>query len=271
MAILNLDLYSYELAMNTQVTMILPERRGVPHQSREGKKYPVLYLLHGHSQDHTSWLRLTRVEYYLKDTDVIVVMPNCNRGCWVDGINSHKYGSYLTKELPKILGNWFQVSSDPKETYIAGFSMGGYGALHAALSNPKIYGAVAALSASTDMHKLTEDVGSDAPGKGIAFPPFAEVGENFTRIFGGDDTYFESDYNLEKLAKKLQMEGGSDMRILSMCGDNDPLLDMNNQFADFMKAECPDITYEYKITEGIHDFYYWDREIVTALKYFGLL
>ena len=62
MAIVNLDLYSYELAMNTQVTVLLPERRGVPHASRDGKPYPVVYLLHGHGQDHTSWLRLTRME-----------------------------------------------------------------------------------------------------------------------------------------------------------------------------------------------------------------
>ena len=60
MAVLTLDLYSYELGMNNQVSMILPERRGVPVTERNGKPYPVLYLLHGHSQDHTSWLRLTR-------------------------------------------------------------------------------------------------------------------------------------------------------------------------------------------------------------------
>ena len=83
MAVVNLDFYSYELAMNTQATVLLPERRGVPCTSREGRPYPVLYLLHGHGQDHTSWLRLTRLENYLQNSDVIVVMPNGSRGCYV--------------------------------------------------------------------------------------------------------------------------------------------------------------------------------------------
>lgn len=105
MAVVQLDLYSYELAMNTQITLLLPERRGVPHTSRQGQPYPVLYLLHGHGQDHTSWLRLTRLESYLQNTDVVVVMPNGSRGCYVDGEQSHRYGTYLTEELPLALGN----------------------------------------------------------------------------------------------------------------------------------------------------------------------
>ena len=146
MAVVNLDFYSYELAMNTQATVLLPERRGVPYTSREGRPYPVLYLLHGHGQDHTSWLRLTRLENYLQNSDVIVVMPNGGRGCYVDGVHSHRYGTYLTEELPCILKNWFHISDQREETMIAGMSMGGYGALRAALSHPEQYGTVVGLS-----------------------------------------------------------------------------------------------------------------------------
>ena len=116
MAIVNLDLYSYELAMNTQVAVLLPERRGVPHASRAGRPYPVVYLLHGHGQDHTSWLRLSRLESYLQNTDVIVVMPNGSRGCYVDGTATHRYGTYLTDELPVALSNWFHLSSARENT-----------------------------------------------------------------------------------------------------------------------------------------------------------
>ena len=136
MAVLNLDLFSYELAMNTQATIILPERRGVKHLPRNGESYPVLYLLHGHGQDHTSWIRMSNIERYLANTDVIVVMPNGNRGSYVDGVNTHRYGTYLTEELPVALRNWFHISEKREDTFIAGMSMGGYGAIYAAMKHP---------------------------------------------------------------------------------------------------------------------------------------
>lgn len=271
MAVINMDFYSYELGMNTQATIILPERRGVPVADRQGKPYPVLYLLHGHGLDHTGWLRMTRIEHYLKDTDVIVVMPNGNRGCFVDGLHTHKYGAYLAEELPKTLRNWFHISPRREDTYIAGFSMGGYGALRAAYSHPERYSAVAALSPSIDMHKLADIMPPDAPERGIAFPPYPEIGRNFTEIFGNDEEYAHSDLNLKNLARKLQAAGEKTLRTLSLCGDRDPLFEMNEDFATFMRSECPDLPFEYMVSEGIHNFDYWDREIITALRFFKLI
>ena len=271
MAVLTMDLYSYELGMNNQVSMILPERRGVPVADREGKPYPVLYLLHGHSQDHTSWLRLTRIEYYLKDTDVVVVMPNGNRGCFVDGLHTHKYGRYLTEELPKTLKNWFNISTRREDTFISGFSMGGYGALRAAYSHPEKYAAVAALSPGIDMHNLAAIMPPDAAERGIAFPPEPEINRNFTEIFGDDEVYFGSENDLKHLAKKLQIAGEKELRTLCLCGDRDPLIEMNDDFAQFMSSECPDVPFEYIVNDGIHNFDYWDREVITALRFFKLI
>jgi len=269
MAVVNLDLYSYQLAMDTQVSMILPERRGVPHADREGKPYPVLYLLHGHGRDHTSWLRQSRIEAYLKDTDLIVVMPDTRRGCYVDGLGSHNYGTYLTEELPQILQNWFHISPRREDTYIAGLSMGGYGTLHAALSHPEKYAAAAAMSAAIRMDKM--DLPPDAADRGLAIPPLEEVDRNFRCIFGPLEDYENTEFSLKKLAKKLHGSDGPKPRILQICGDNDPLLGANDDFAAFVKRECPSLDHTYEVSPGIHDFDYWDREIVNVLKFFGLL
>ncbi|MDD3346558.1 alpha/beta hydrolase-fold protein [Oscillibacter sp.] len=270
MAVLNLDLYSYELAMNTQVTMLLPERRGVPHESRDGAPYFVLYLLHGHGQDHTSWLRLTRLESYLQNTDVIVVMPNGGRGCYVDGAQTHRYGTYLTKELPLALKNWFHISPKREETFIAGMSMGGYGALRAALSCPEQYGAAAGLSTAVRMDRLTE-LPPSAADKGLAIPTLSEVGENLHRVFGTPADYESTDFSLKKLARRLNDAAAPAPRLMQLCGDDDPLLADNEDFAAFIKAECPRLSHTFHVTPGIHDFDFWDREIRTALQFFGLL
>ncbi len=267
MAIVSMDLYSYELAMNTQVSMILPERRGVPHAVHE-EEYPVLYLLHGHGQDHTSWLRLSRIELYLQNTDVIVVMPNACRSSYVDGINTHRYGSYLTEELPRVLKNWFHISTDREHTFIAGMSMGGYGTLHAALSCPQQYGAACALSAGIRMG--TCDLHGKAD-KGLAIPTTPEIDRNFENTFGPNEDYEGSSYDLYHLARQMNTFDGPKPRILQICGTEDPLYADNKKFAEFMQKDCPNIDYSWKDCDGIHDFYFWDRELVTALKFFGLL
>lgn len=267
MAIVNLDLYSYELAMNTQVAMILPERRGVPHDIHE-EPYPVLYLLHGHGQDYTSWLRLSRIEFYLQNSDVIVVMPNGNRGSYVDGFNTHRYGSYLTEELPRALKNWFHITSDREHTFIAGMSMGGYGTLHAALSRPDLYGAACAMSAGIRMG--TCDIKGKAD-KGLAIPEVPEIDRNFFNTFGPQTEYPGSQYDLKYLARCVNESPGPRPRILQLCGTEDPLYSDNLDFAEFMKAECPNIDHTYQESDGIHDFNYWDRESLTMLKYFELL
>ena len=269
MAVVNLDLYSYQLGMNTQASVILPERRGVPHVSRDGKPFPVLYLLHGHGQDHTSWLRLSRLEYYLANTDLIVVMPNTSRGCYVDGQGTHNYGTYLTEELPVALQNWFHISPRREDTFIAGLSMGGYGALHAAMSHPERYGAAAALSAAIRLYQM--NLGPEAAAKGLALPPLEEMDRNFRCVFGPEETFDSTDYSLKVQAKRLQESDGPKPRLLQLCGDDDPLLGQNEDFAAFMKAECPGLDHTYQVSPGMHNFDFWDREILTALKFFGLL
>ncbi|MCD8196301.1 MAG: esterase family protein [Lachnospiraceae bacterium] len=267
MAIVSLDMYSYELAMNTQVSMILPERRGVPCAVHTGD-YPILYLLHGHGQDHTSWLRLSRIELYLQNTDVIVVMPNIGRSFYVDGVNTHHYGSYLTEELPRALRNWFHLSSDREHTFIAGMSMGGYGALHAALSHPEVYGGVCAMSAVIQPWKTDFRGRAD---KGIAIPVTPEINQNIANIFGPGDSCEGSSYDLQHLAQHLNASEGPKPRILQVCGDDDPLYAANEEFAKFMQEKCPNIDYTWQPGDGIHDFYFWDRETVTMLEFFGLL
>lgn len=266
MSLVNLDLYSYELAMNTQAALLLPERRGVPQTARNGKPYPVLYLLHGHGQDHTSWLRLSRLEAYLKDAEVIVVMPNGTRGSYVDGVSTYRYGSYLTEELPVILRNWFHITEKREETFIAGISMGGYGALRAALACPEKYAAAAGLSSAIRLDRVRP-----APEGGLSIPDRPDIAGNYRAVFGSEESFAASAYNLENLARDLQSSERPRPRLLQVCGDRDPLRPMNDEFAEFMKRECPDVPLKYEIRPGLHTFDFWDQQIQTVLEFFGLL
>ena len=160
MALLNVDFHSYYLGMDSPLTVLLPEKRGRKPEAAPDKKYPVLYLLHGHADDNTAWIRKSDLELLVRDHDVIVVMPSAHRSFYTNGKYGHLYFDYITKELPIVVSNFFPASTRREDTFIGGLSMGGYGALKAALSCPEQYAGVAAMSAANSPFEAMKAAGT---------------------------------------------------------------------------------------------------------------
>jgi hypothetical protein len=84
MACATLHFQSPARAKACSMTVLVPERTvGTP-------PFPVCYLLHGLSDDHTSWARRTSIERHVADLPLLVVMPDGGRGfyCrsyWIPG------------------------------------------------------------------------------------------------------------------------------------------------------------------------------------------
>src|SRR5437870_5614411 len=77
---------------------------------------PVLYLLHGLSDDHTTWLRRTSIERYAAGLGLAVVMPAVHRSFYADEVHGHRYWTFLTEELPALVSQFFRVSDRPGDT-----------------------------------------------------------------------------------------------------------------------------------------------------------
>ena len=131
-----LTMRSNALEMDTKVDVLLPEDRHITKDTR-GRKYPVLYILHGAKEDNSSWINLSNIFLMCRDLDLIVVMPTTYRGSYVDAVYGQNYYTYISEELPVKMKNIFPISDDPKDTLIMGESMGGYGTLRIALSKPE--------------------------------------------------------------------------------------------------------------------------------------
>ena len=87
MAYIELDFESQYYGGNTQVSILLPDRdRAVTNKEfyESGRKYPVLWLLHGTHGDHTDWLRKSMVEVYAREREIIVVMPSAANSDYTD-------------------------------------------------------------------------------------------------------------------------------------------------------------------------------------------
>ncbi len=158
MALVTCNFFSDVLEVGCSMTVVLPqpteEQIGVAGHDIPHTDFPVLYLLHGLSDDHTAWLRYTSVERYAAEAGIAVVMPAVNRSFYANERNGAPYWDFVSEELPTIVRRFFRVSTDPRETYVAGLSMGGYGALKLALTRPERFAAAACLSGAVDLAEL---------------------------------------------------------------------------------------------------------------------
>jgi S-formylglutathione hydrolase FrmB len=146
MALLETRFDSRILDLSLGVNVILPE-----HPQAWTTPPAVLYLLHGLSDDHTTWCRRTSIERYAADYNLAVVMPDAYKSFYCDMAHGSDYWTFLCEELPLLIHRWLNVSDDPQTTFVAGMSMGGYGAMKLALGNPGKYAAAASIFGALDI------------------------------------------------------------------------------------------------------------------------
>lgn len=116
----------------------------VPREG-ERRRYRIVYLLHDFGGNNTQWMRSTRIEQQMEGLETVLVMPSCLNSFFVDMYYGSDFFTYLSQELVYLCEHWLGLELDPSRRLIAGMGMGGYGALHAALKAPEVFGA--ALSA----------------------------------------------------------------------------------------------------------------------------
>ena len=257
MALLHVDFFSDVLGMCVEMDVILPEQThgqiGMEGKRGDGK-YPVLYLLHGMSDDHTIWQRRTSIERYAADYGIAVVMPSTQLGWYTDMYMGPKWWTYISQELPAICRSFFPYMSDKREdTFAAGLSMGGYGALKCGLLAPDTFGAVASLSGGVDAADCAKSVG----GKNDQL---------WIDIFGPHDQIEGSDNDLFAIAERLKAKAPEKMpKVYMWCGTEDFLYHQNIKMKAHLEKLEYDLTYEE--SPGDHQWKYWDEKIQTVLKW----
>ncbi|UJF31788.1 alpha/beta hydrolase [Paenibacillus hexagrammi] len=132
MAFMQVEFFSEVLGLSSSIDVIVPQRAqgqvGITNGAFE-PPYPVLYLLHGGSDNHTNWRRNTSIERYVSSLGLVVVMPAVQYSFYSNQKYGFNYFTYLSEELPRIVQDFFHVSGKREDTFAAGLSMGGTGRL----------------------------------------------------------------------------------------------------------------------------------------------
>lgn len=249
MAVIFWQHFSVTLQLHTSLTLTLPEPDGMMHP------YPLLYLLHGGTENATTWLREASLEDISQRCKVAIVSIDGMSSAYVDMRHGGRYFTYLTQELPDLLSSRFPVSTKAEDTMIGGFSMGGQGALRAAFRLPEKYAACIALSGARDMIPLFEkwasmEGGPDLRGVVDALGPIEQLRGNENDI-------------VALAAKAVQCEKPLPDFYLA-CGNDDYAVSLSDQYHDYLTSIG--FAHLYYKDEGIHDYVFAQKALIWALK-----
>jgi len=244
MSLITVNFGSWALGKNTGFKAIIPD--GVTEDA------PVMFLLHGLSDDYTCWTRLSRIETYAGARGFAVIMPEGDRSFYEDMKYGQAFYTHVAKEVVERARQLFPISKKREKTFIAGLSMGGYGAYKIAMRNPDTYAAACAMSGVLDIATHVENGDWDWEMK---------------LIFGDDrkDTVRGSDADLLALAEKM-VSCENAPKLLQFCGADDFLLADNHTFRDH--AQSLGLDHIYEEAPGSHTWDFWDLHIQKAMDYF---
>ncbi len=262
MALINSNYYSFSLKRTVEINVIIPTPEGdeqiTDKKTQDSYQYEqglrVVYLLHGAYGNYSSWTRFSNIERYAQKHCCAVVMASAENSFYQDMRHGGAFFTFFSKELPTMITSLFPVSKRREDTYIAGLSMGGYGAWFLALSNPNMYSKAASLSGALDIAMLY-----DNSKKGSIPGPFIweDIFEDPSHLKGSRADLF---YLLSRCK-----ESGVIPELYQACGTEDFLYPMNQSVRDRIKDSGVEFIYEEGT--GDHDWDYWDSYIQHVLEW----
>lgn len=253
MGLMHFSFLSQSLGFHTNVYIILPGE-GNPAQ----KPFPVLYLLHGGAGNAQDWIRFTNIERYAQENEIAVIMPEVGGSSFYgDMVHGYRYYTYMTKELPMVMNCFLPISDQRKEHFVAGLSMGGYGAYKWAFDMPEYFAAAANLSGISFLEDMFDENAGD-------FAKHAKLDEKGVckLVWGGYDNIFHTK-NDPRYMITHALETKADLpRLYAAIGTEDFSYGQAQKYLAFAKSSSIEI--EYEEMPGRHEWKVWD----TAIQHF---
>jgi putative tributyrin esterase len=250
MAWLHVHYYSETLRMPVPMEILLPQHvSGGSRGTSDPGPYQTLYLLHGRSDDQTAWMRRTIVERLVEGLPLAVVMPAGHLGYYTDMAYGRDYFRFIAEELPALCERMFPLSAGREDRFIAGASMGGYGAMKAGLLAGETFGAAASLSGALRVEGVYERLD----------PKLA------ADIFGDRQSLTGSLNDLFTAAERLVHSDKPRTPLYAWCGTEDYLYEDHKYFGELASRIGLPLTWEKG--PGNHDWKYWDKALERLLEW----
>lgn len=247
MSILRANIYSESLSRQVNISVILPIENEQPIEG-----YKTLYLLNGYMGDDLDWLMETKIKRLAMEANIAVIMPAGENGFYVnDKAGRRNYAQYIGEELVSLTRKMFPLATRREDTYIAGLSMGGYGALINGLKYNHVFGTIGAFS----MAMVNELY--DPERSSVSDPEYIQ------KIFGVEvekivDTDMDPRYVLDRIE-------GDIPALYIACGSEDFVFECNQLIHTELTAR--NIKHTYITEPGAHDWEFWNKHIEQFIEW----
>ena len=266
MALIQLNFLSACLMRTVTVNAVVPfDKLPVPGAAPAPKRpFKTLYLLHGIFGNYTDWVSGTRVQRWAEAKDLAVIMPSGENHFYVDcAANGERYAEFIGRELPEKMQQLFGLSPRREDNFIAGLSMGGYGAIVTGLRYRERFGCIAGLSSALLLDQMARpDPARPDLASAVFGPRFIET------VFGPPAALQGGDKDYYALARKAVEAGGPLPSMYLCCGLDDGLLEANRAYAQFLRRLGIPCTYEEG--PGAHEWDFWDTYLKKILDWLPL-
>ena len=258
MAVLTVTYRSDVLKRDITFKAYLPADYPPVYSEISTEKYKTLYMLHGLNYNYEAWLKESRFDRMARDLNLAVIFPDGQNSFYVNGpLPNSDFGKLVGEELVNFTRSVFPLSDKREDTFIGGFSMGGFGALRNGLKYADTFSRIMAFSSAIHMFEFE-------PGdkrRNIL------IGED--QIFGNYEEAVKTDKNpavcLKMLSEKVREGKASFPKVYMVCGLQDGLLAANRSFRDKLLDERVDVIYrEY---EGIHSHEFVNEHLKDVLTW----
>ena len=254
MALIQVNYLSKALFRTVPLNVILPADKfdadTDKYLQEDGHKYKTLYLLHGLLGNYTDWVSQTRIQKWAEEKNLAVVMPSGDNAFYFRSRTPwNDYETFIGKELVEITRRMFPLSDKREDTFIAGLSMGGYGALRNGIVFSDTFGYAAGLSAA--LH-LFDDLSEEA-----------NLG-----LFENLEAASKTNLNPKVAVEEMFQAKRKIPKFYIACGRQDDLMKTNEDFRDFLRAKGADVTWaEDDYGPAWH---FWDSQIKKVLDWLPL-
>ena len=249
------DIKCKSLQRRTSISVILPSDNIHFLQDKEEivpQPYKTLYFLHGLYGSDDIVLANTSLQKFAEDNGIAIVIPCGDNSFYVDNEKAHAYyGEYVGQELLDITRNIFPLSDKREDTFIAGFSMGGYGAIRNGLKYSQNFSKIGMISSAL----ITDEICSYVDDNNVL-----RSKDFYESVFGDLDKIRNSDKDPKHLIETCE----NIPEIYMACGIDDFLFDKNADFYKFLRSKDIDATFVGD--EGEHTWEFCDKYIKEFIK-----
>lgn len=254
-ALFHCNFKSCILKMSVDVAVLIPEDdriRLFQEGRKQSVKYQTLYLLHGFSGDYMSYLRTSNIERYADEHQIMVVMPSAYNSAYTDMEYGLDYFTYISQELIDFIEFTFPSSSMRKDRFVAGMSMGGYGAYKLGLSCPEKFCAVAGVAGSYHAEYRYQ-------GKVTTVSTLCQG------LYGNPPKLKPEIHDIFTMLKNLKEKGVEIPRLYTCCGTEDRRYGDSVDLKEFADEIQVPLLFEYG--PGKHDAVFFDKYIQRILEW----